>query len=258
MTRATNGAKAVLAALGFWGAAALSSSAAQAANIITFDNNPTSCGGSTLCSTNGTPGYTGTNPFDLSTLTSWFQIDTESPPVNHLPGTQTGPEPNGGAGQFLVVNDTGATVTNFSLTLTDTFTSSTPSVTFCSGSSGPRCDNFQAGKGAAAPSGAGEALSGPDFVSCTNGSAGSGFPCFSTGGQAAANFMPNGVTYNWTGLNIASGHTFDITFASWNNSAYTTSVVPESSTWAMLLLGFAGLGFAGFRLSRNTDAEVSA
>jgi hypothetical protein len=29
------------------------------------------------------------------------------------------------------------------------------------------------------------------------------------------------------------------------------SAVPEPSTWAMMLVGFAGLGFAGFRASRN-------
>jgi hypothetical protein len=28
--------------------------------------------------------------------------------------------------------------------------------------------------------------------------------------------------------------------------------VPEPSTWAMMLLGFAGLGFAGYRKSRPT------
>ena len=95
----------------------LGSPLAYAANIITFDNNASSCGGSTLCSTNGTLGYTGTNAFDLSTLDSWFQIDAETPPINRLPGTQTSAEPNGGAGQFLVVNNTGATVTSFSITL---------------------------------------------------------------------------------------------------------------------------------------------
>jgi hypothetical protein len=36
-----------------------------------------------------------------------------------------------------------------------------------------------------------------------------------------------------------------------------TVTVPEPSTWAMMLLGFAGLGFAGFRRSRK-DATVAA
>jgi hypothetical protein len=205
----------------------------QAANIITFDNNATGCGGSTICSTNGTTGYVGTGgqAFDLTTIGSWFQIDVTD--VNLL-GTQTSAEPNGGAGQFLVLNNTGATVTSFSLTIADTFTSTTPSVTFCSGSSGPLCDNFQAGKGAAVPGTASEALSGPNFFDCTNG----GPPgCSSTGGQAAANFQPSTVTYTWSGLDIAAGSTFDITFSSFNNNV---SAVPGPIAGA----GLPGLIFA--------------
>jgi hypothetical protein len=34
------------------------------------------------------------------------------------------------------------------------------------------------------------------------------------------------------------------------------SPVPEPSTWALILLGFAGLGFAGYR--RNKAAAVAA
>jgi PEP-CTERM motif len=30
--------------------------------------------------------------------------------------------------------------------------------------------------------------------------------------------------------------------------------VPEASTWAMMLLGFAGLGFAGYRRAREPRA----
>jgi hypothetical protein len=32
--------------------------------------------------------------------------------------------------------------------------------------------------------------------------------------------------------------------------------VPEPSTWAMMLLGFAGLGFAGYRSARKTAVAV--
>jgi probable HAF family extracellular repeat protein len=32
------------------------------------------------------------------------------------------------------------------------------------------------------------------------------------------------------------------------------SYVPESSTWAMMLLGFAGLGFVGYRRSRKAGS----
>ncbi len=39
-----------------------------------------------------------------------------------------------------------------------------------------------------------------------------------------------------------------------NIATLTVSVVPEPSTWAMMLIGFAGLGFAGYRTSRRTPA----
>lgn len=41
-----------------------------------------------------------------------------------------------------------------------------------------------------------------------------------------------------------------VTFASGHN--YAPPAIPEPSTWAMMLFGFAGLGFAGWRASRKT------
>ncbi len=38
---------------------------------------------------------------------------------------------------------------------------------------------------------------------------------------------------------------------------YTTTAVPEPTTWAMLTLGFAGLGFAGWRHGRGARAVVA-
>jgi len=38
----------------------------------------------------------------------------------------------------------------------------------------------------------------------------------------------------------------------------TLSAVPEPSTWAMMLLGFAGLGFAGYRQRRKLAGAASA
>jgi hypothetical protein len=38
----------------------------------------------------------------------------------------------------------------------------------------------------------------------------------------------------------------------------TTSAVPEPSTWAMLLLGFAGLGFAGYRKAKSPRTAFTA
>jgi hypothetical protein len=38
--------------------------------------------------------------------------------------------------------------------------------------------------------------------------------------------------------------------------ASTAGTVPEPSTWALMLLGFAGLGYAGFRQNRTRAAAA--
>jgi hypothetical protein len=66
-------------------------------------------------------------------------------------------------------------------------------------------------------------------------------------------------------INLGSnfGPNIDLTFSGSGvfavGSAFPGSAVPEPSTWAMMLLGFAGLGFAGYRASRRTEAarEIS-
>lgn len=228
----------VVATIAF-GIAFMAAPRAMAANIVTFDNNANSCGGAVMCSTNGTAGYSGTQAFDLSTIGQWFQIDVTG--TSLIAGQPV--EPDGGAGGFLVVNDTGGTVTTFSLTLSNSFTSSTGCTI-----SGSTCNNFQANKGAAAPGGASESLSGPYFSACTNGSASGSMPCLSSAGQAAANFSgPGTVTYTWSGLDIAAGATFDISFASWTGASTAIVTTPEPSS--MLLLGtglFALCAFAAF------------
>ena len=40
----------------------------------------------------------------------------------------------------------------------------------------------------------------------------------------------------------------------WNLTLYILPLITEPATWAMLMLGFAGLGFAGYRASRNNAA----
>jgi hypothetical protein len=37
-----------------------------------------------------------------------------------------------------------------------------------------------------------------------------------------------------------------------------TAGVPELTTWAMMVLGFAGLGFAGYRRTKNAEARFLA
>jgi hypothetical protein len=41
-------------------------------------------------------------------------------------------------------------------------------------------------------------------------------------------------------------------------AATTTGTVPEPSTWAMMLLGFMGLGWSGYRLSKKSAVSVAA
>ena len=52
------------------------------------------------------------------------------------------------------------------------------------------------------------------------------------------------------GTDITHQGPFDAAFS------LTGTVVPEPSTWAMMLLGFAGLGFVGYRASRRTGAAA--
>jgi hypothetical protein len=40
--------------------------------------------------------------------------------------------------------------------------------------------------------------------------------------------------------------------------AFTVSAVPEPSTWAMMILGFAGIGFMGYRRSRKSTLALTA
>jgi PEP-CTERM motif len=53
-------------------------------------------------------------------------------------------------------------------------------------------------------------------------------------------------------LNIISARSAPIAFCP--GAGNLASTVPEPPTWAMMLLGFAGLGFAGYQASRKSGA----
>jgi hypothetical protein len=61
---------------------------------------------------------------------------------------------------------------------------------------------------------------------------------------------------DYTGSSVTRGYQYTVS-GGWNGlttgaDVTTFSGVPEPSTWAMMLLGFAGLGFAGYRASRKS------
>ena len=59
--------------------------------------------------------------------------------------------------------------------------------------------------------------------------------------------LPEGVTANAPGSDIVN-----------NRFMLATTSVPEPSTWAMMLFGFAGLGFAGYRRGRAGRTKLGA
>jgi hypothetical protein len=69
-------------------------------------------------------------------------------------------------------------------------------------------------------------------------------------------FAPGGFTavvpgtYTWNVMYVPLGDTNNMQVSAMAESVTVGSSVPEPSTWAMMLLGFAGLGFA-FRQSRR-------
>ena len=82
-------------------------------------------------------------------------------------------------------------------------------------------------------------------------------------------FTPNASNTAFTGSGETvgvlefSGRQSSITFIdtvdeNWHGFTVGVSAVPEPSTWAMMLLGFAGLGFAGYRRANKGDATFAA
>jgi hypothetical protein len=103
---------------------------------------------------------------------------------------------------------------------------------------------------------------GPDGLIALNGSGGNVTVSF--GGNQVA--MLTGGLEGWTSysyLVMASSTSTVLSFVGYQNpdvnaltevSVSPAAAIPEASTWAMLLVGFAGLGFAGYRASQRTAA----
>ena len=60
-----------------------------------------------------------------------------------------------------------------------------------------------------------------------------------------------GMNYGGFGVGVATANEF-LEYA----AGGVMATVPEPSTWAMMILGFASLGFAGYRSSRRGKAAA--
>jgi hypothetical protein len=98
-----------------------------------------------------------------------------------------------------------------------------------------------------------------------------GASAFDVGAGVAENLMLNTTSSSWQSAtynitDLAAG-TYELRFGSGQNSYYQefgvdnvslTEAVPEPSTWAMMILGFAGVGFMGYRRSRKSTMALAA
>ena len=66
-------------------------------------------------------------------------------------------------------------------------------------------------------------------------------------------FDPDVTPFDAPAVTLDYTATLQTTSGLFNDSGTIQSPVPEPSTWAMILLGFVGLGFAGYRRARVTE-----
>jgi hypothetical protein len=107
------------------------------------------------------------------------------------------------------------------------------------------------------------------FDSSNNVVAGDGFlPSDTTSVSIAGGTLKPGQAYTFevlfsdriTGFDDVAGVPTTQFYDTRTDAAFSTAAgaVPEPSTWAMLLIGFAGLGFAGYRSSRKLNVPATA
>jgi hypothetical protein len=83
----------------------------------------------------------------------------------------------------------------------------------------------------------------------TSGTPGGYYDC----GVAGYCMIGPGIVGN-TGLENPDPYASLTTFS----ATYVSGAVPEPSTWALLMLGFAGLGFAGYRSTKSARTALAA
>jgi hypothetical protein len=85
---------------------------------------------------------------------------------------------------------------------------------------------------------------------------------------ATGDDYPSGAIYGFYGKNLFSlGDNNDLEFRTYAmpkaesvqtfGNSISGSTVPEPSTWAMMLVGFAGLAYAGYRASRKSASAAA-
>jgi hypothetical protein len=67
----------------------------------------------------------------------------------------------------------------------------------------------------------------------------------------------NQLTFTYTSLGSPDAGFQGLGDEGWGIEKVNVSAVPESSTWAMLILGFLGLGFAGYRKTKSRAVGFS-
>jgi hypothetical protein len=177
------------------------------------------------------------------------------------------------AGEYLTFSTTGGTAHAPALPVSPTADGDTAVLynltsNFNTGISGPTAIHLDGLAGVflsdTNPSGTGPAqLSGTTFSSISPGLnqiffIGDGLTGEGTGKGAVQTFyVPTGATRLYLGILDDGGYydnygSIDATIT----SSVTVGAVPESSTWAMMILGFCGVGFLAYRRNRRTALRL--
>src|ERR1700691_1282702 len=77
---------------------------------------------------------------------------------------------------------------------------------------------------------------------------------FTIGGGTVVDLFSNGIGFGPPGAVFGLAVVTSATTLDYFPNAGIAASTPEPSTWAMMVLGFAGLGFAGYRKARETAA----